>query len=53
MEDHLGGLIIDGRIIIKINLQEVGCESVKWINLTQDRGHWWALANMVMNLWMS
>jgi len=23
-----------------------------WIHLVQDRGQWWALVNMVMNLWV-
>jgi hypothetical protein len=31
-------------------LREAGCVSVEWIQLAQDRGRWWALVNMVMNL---
>jgi hypothetical protein len=27
-------------------------ESVNWINLTQDRGQWHVLANIVTNLWV-
>jgi hypothetical protein len=23
-----------------------------WINLAQDRARWWAVVNMVMNLWI-
>jgi hypothetical protein len=35
---------------IKMDLQEVGCVSVDWMGLVQDRDMWWALVNAVMNL---
>ena len=35
---------------IKMDLQEVGCEGMDWIDLAQDRDGWHALVNMVMNL---
>jgi len=34
---------------IKIDLQEVGCEDMDWIELA-DRDRWWALMNAVMNI---
>ena len=37
---------------IKMDLHEVGCGLVDWINRAQNRDRWWALVNAVMNLWV-
>jgi len=34
---------------IKMDLQEVGCRGMDWIQLGQDMERWWALVNAVMN----
>jgi hypothetical protein len=35
---------------IKMDLRGIGWDGVGWIELAQDRDHWRALVNMVMNL---
>jgi len=35
---------------MKLDLQDMGFEGMKWIGLAQDRDRWRALVNAVMNL---
>jgi hypothetical protein len=37
---------------IRMDLREIDCGSVDWIQLAQDRDQWRALVNTVMNLWV-
>jgi len=46
----LGGSMHRWEDNIEMDLQEVGCEGVDWIDLAQDRDRWRALVNAVMNL---
>jgi len=45
--DHLGDPSEDN---ILMDLQEVGCGGMDWIDLAQDRDRWRALLYAVMNL---
>jgi len=47
--DHLQEPGVDGREI-KMDLQEVGCGGIDWIELAQDRNRWRAFVNAIMNL---
>jgi hypothetical protein len=35
---------------IKMDLQELGCGGMDWIDVAQDRDRWWAVVNAVMFL---
>jgi len=37
---------------IKMDLQEVGCGGMEWIELAWDTDRGWELVNAVMNLWV-
>jgi len=37
---------------IEMDLQELGCCGMEWIDLAQDRDRWRARVNSVMNIWV-
>jgi hypothetical protein len=37
---------------IKTDLRGIGWGGMDWIDLAQDRDHWSALVNVVLNLWV-
>jgi hypothetical protein len=47
---YLGDPGVDGEDHIKVDLQEVGCGGMDWIELVHDRERWRAVVNTVMNL---
>jgi hypothetical protein len=50
----LRGLGIYGEDNIKVNLKEIECEGVEWIQLeSHNRVQWWAVVNTVMNFRVS
>jgi hypothetical protein len=36
----------------KINITEIGCENMDWIQLARERVQWSAVVNAVMNIWV-
>ena len=49
-EGDWGDLGVDGWLIFRMDLLEVGCGYMEWIGLAQDRDRWRALVSAVMNL---
>ena len=37
---------------IQMDLHEVGCRGMEWMELAQDRARWRLRVNAVMNLWV-
>ena len=37
---------------VEMDQEEIGWENMDQVYLAQDRGKWWAVVNMVMNLWV-
>jgi hypothetical protein len=35
---------------IKMDLREIGCDGVDWMDMAQDRDQWRALVNTILNL---
>jgi hypothetical protein len=48
--NHLDDTGIDRRIILKMDLRDIGWEGVDWIHLAQNTDQWRALLKMVINL---
>jgi hypothetical protein len=37
---------------IKMDIIEIGCGGIDWIDLSEDRYQWKVLVNTIMNLWV-
>jgi sugar lactone lactonase YvrE len=48
-KDHVEDLGVGGRIWVFKKVRPGGMD---WIRLGQDRNRWWALVNVVLNLWV-
>ena len=48
--DNWGDLGLDGWIIIRMDLQEIGCGYMDRIGLAQDRDSWRTFVSAVMNI---
>jgi hypothetical protein len=48
--DHWGDPGVDGRVNINIDLQEVECGCMDWVELAQDREKWRTFVSAVMKL---
>jgi hypothetical protein len=49
-KSNLGEPGVDGRDNIKMDLQQVRCGGLDWIELTQDMDRWRALVTAVRNI---
>jgi hypothetical protein len=48
--EHYEDLDVSGRIILKMDLREIGLGGMDWIDLDQDRNQLGAVVNTEMNL---
>jgi len=48
--DHLEDPSLDGRIDNMMDLQQMRCEGMDWIEVAKDRDRWRALVKAIMNL---
>jgi hypothetical protein len=48
----LGGPRHRGEDSIKMGFREIGIDGANWIQLAQDRVHWRAFVNTLMNPWV-
>jgi hypothetical protein len=49
--DHFEDLGINGRTILRQILRKLMAR-VEWIDLAQDKDHWWSVMNTVLEYWV-
>jgi hypothetical protein len=51
--DHLEDLGVDGKVVLKLIIMDIGLEDLHWIHLAQDKDKRIALVNTVISLRVS
>jgi hypothetical protein len=51
--EHLEVLGVNGRLLLKTDLKEMGCDSVGWIDLAKETETWLDIVIALIKFWVS